>query len=320
MNTDTSLWVDKYIPNSIDDIILDPTQKKYFKDLVTTKNIPHLTLEGGAGRGKTTLAKLLCKELGAVTLFVPCGTKGTIDTVRTTITEFVQSKTIDDELKIVILDEFDSASGALGSGVEDDGKANNNTMKSLRSLIEEHQNDTRFIITCNYVNKIIGPILSRCQPIKLKFTQKDILLRLITILKNEEIKYTKESITQFVNVIIKKKFPDIRQIISILQTCCSTDELIVNETEDESNSFECFAKELIDMTKVKKPQEVRQYLIQNKAIFNEEYGKLAGIILDKCIDDITIDKTKNIIEYIYRIDHVVDPEIQFFGMILELYQ
>lgn len=319
MNTDTSLWVDKYIPNSIDDIILDPTQKKYFKDLIATKNISHLTLAGTQGIGKSTLAKLLCKELGAITLFVPCGTKGTIDTVRTTITEFVQSKTIDNELKVVILDEFDSASGALGCTGEDEGKANNNTMKSLRSLIEEHQDDTRFIITCNYVNKIIGPILSRCQPIKLKFSQKDLLLRLIDILKTEEIKYNKESITQFANVIIKKRFPDIRQIISILQTCCSTGELIVSETEEESNSFEIFAKELLDMIKIKKPQEVRQYLIQNKSTFNEEYGKLAGIILDKCINNITIDKTKNIIEYIYRIDHVVDPEIQFFGLILELY-
>lgn len=318
MSNDNILWVDKYNPNSIDDIILDSVQKEYFKNIIKSKKLTNMILTGVQGSGKTTLAELLCKELNAITLFIPCGTKGNIDTVRTTITEFAQSRSIDNELKVVILDEFDSASGALACGSDDDGKANNNTMKAMRSLIEEHQDDTRFILTCNYLNKIIAPIQSRCPPTKVKFSHKDVLIRLIDILKKEEIKYTKESITQFLEIVIKKNFPDIRRIISTLQNNCSTGELIVSETEESVSALDTFAKELILTTKTKKPNEIRQFIIQNKSLFNEDYNKLASTILNLSIENITIEKTKKLIEYIYRIDHVIDPEIQFFGMILEL--
>jgi len=314
------LWVDKYNPNNIDDLVLDQSQKDYFKNMIASKNISNMTLVSSApGAGKTTIAELIPKLIDAVVLFVPCGTNGNIDTIRTTVKEFAESRSIDDKLKIVIMDEFDSASGAV-SRTNNDGKATNDSMKAMRSLIEEHQSDTRFILTCNHLNKIIDPIQSRCPPIRLKFSHKDLLTRLVGILKQEKIKYTKESITQFLDIIIKKNFPDIRKIISILQGCCSTGELIVNENAESLSDLEVFAKEALIMIKEgKKQTEVRQYIIQNKHIFNEEYSKLAGIILTLSIDTITAEKTKKIIEYIYRMDNVNDPEIQFFGMILELF-
>jgi DNA polymerase III delta prime subunit len=317
---DKILWVDRYNPNSIDDLVLDQSQKDYFNNIVKSKNISNMTLvSSNPGQGKTTLAELLPKLLNAIVLFVPCGTKGNIDTVRTTIKEFVESKSIDNELKVVIMDEFDSASGAKTKGGNDDGKATNDTMKAMRSLIEEHQDDTRFILTCNHLNKIIDPILSRCPPIKLKFSHKELLIRLIYILKQEKVKYTKESITQFLEIIVKKNFPDIRKIISILQNCCSTGTLIVDLNEESVTELEIFAKDIIEQIKIKKPLEVRQYIIQNKHLFNEEYNKLAEIILNLTINIITIEKTKKLIDYIYRIDNVNDPEVQFFGLILELF-
>lgn len=315
----TELWVDKHNPQNIDEMILDAQQKEYFKNIIKSGNMSNIILCGIQGSGKTTLAELLCKEMKAVKLFVPCGTNGNIDTVRTTITDFAQSKSIDNEIKVIILDEFDSASGALACGTDDDGKANNNTMKAMRSLIEEHQDDTRFILTCNYLNKIIGPIQSRCPPIRLKFSHKDVLIRIVDILKKEDISYTKESVTKFLEVVIKKNFPDIRKIISILQSCCSSGELIVSGSEESTTSIETFAKEIIEKIKAEKPQEVRQHIIQNKHVFNEEYNKLAATIFNMSINNIPIEKAKVLIEYIYRIDHVIDPEIQFFGMILELY-
>jgi len=315
----TELWVDKYNPSNIDDMILDVAQKEYFKNIIKSGNLPNITLCGIQGSGKSSLAEVLCKEMKAVRLFVPCGTNGNIDTVRTTITEFAQSKSIDNEIKVIILDEFDSASGALACGVEDDGKANNNTMKAMRSLIQEHQDDTRFILTCNYLNKIIGPIQSRCPPIRLKFSHKDVLIRIVDILKIENVSYTKESVTKFLEVVIKKNFPDIRKIISILQSCCSSGELVVNGSEESTTTIETFAKEIIEKVKTTKPQEVRQHIIQNKHVFNEEYNKLATVIFNISMNTITVEKAKVLIEYIYRIDHVIDPEIQFFGMILELY-
>jgi replication factor C small subunit len=318
-DNNSSLWVDKYNPTSIDDLVLDQSQKDYFKNMIESKNISNMILVSSApGAGKTTIAELIPKLLDAVVLFVPCGTNGNIDTIRTTVKEFAESRSIDDQLKIIIMDEFDSASGAV-SRANNDGKATNDSMKAMRSLIEEHQSDTRFILTCNYLNKIIEPIQSRCPPIKLKFSHKDLLTRLISILKQEKIKYTKDSITQFLDIIIKRNFPDIRRIISILQNCCTTGELIVNANEETLSDLEILAKDIIEQIKTKKPTEVRQYIIQHKHLFNEEYGKFASIILNISINNITIDKTKKIIEYIYRIDNVNDPEIQFFGLILEIF-
>lgn len=319
MDNNSELWVDKYNPKIIDDIILEESQKEFFRNIIKSKKMSSLCLAGVQGCGKSTLARLLAKELDAVTLFIPCGTNGNIDTVRTTITEFAQSKSIEGNLKCIILDEFDSASGALAAPQDDDGKANNNTMKAMRSLIDEHLDDTRFILTCNYLNKIIAPIQSRCPPIKLTFSHKDVLLRIKKILDSELIKYDKNSLTDFLNTVIKKNFPDIRRIISILQNQCSTGTLIVSNTEDLNISLDLFAKELYESINVKKPTEIRQFVIQNKHLFNEEYSKLAGLILTLSLDKITIEKTKKIIEYIFRIDRVIDPEIQFFGMILELY-
>jgi len=314
------LWVDKHNPNTIDDLILEQSQKDYFKNMIKSKNISNMILTGIQGSGKTTTAELICKEVDAITLFVPCGLKGNIDTVRTTISEFAESRSINDQIKIVILDEFDSASGALAGGSgDDDGKANNNTMKAMRSLIEEHQVDTRFIITCNYLYKILWPIQSRCPTIRLTFSHKDILIRIINILKAENIKYTKESITAFLNVVITKNFPDIRKCITILQNCCSSGELVVNATEDITSTVESFAKDIICRIKSEKPLSIRQHILQNKCIFNEEYSKLAGIILNLSIETLTVEKLKKVIEYIYKIDHVIDPEIQFFGLLLELY-
>lgn len=313
-----NLWVDKYNPNSIDDLILDQSQKDFFNNIVKSKNISNITLAGSPGVGKSTIAELLPKLLNAVVLFIPCGTNGNIDTIRTTVKEFAESRTIDDQLKIIIMDEFDSASGAV-SRTNSDGKASNDAMKAMRSLIEEHQDDTRFILTCNHLNKIIAPIQSRCPPIKLKFSHKDLLKRLIDILKQENIKYTRETITQFVDIIVKRNFPDIRKIISILQNSCSTGELVVSINEESLSELEVFAKDIITQIKTKTPMEVRQHIIQNKHIFNEEYNRLAEIILNLTISSISIEKTKKIIEYIYRIDNVNDPEIQFFGLILELF-
>lgn len=316
-------WVDKYEPKNFDELVLTPENREFFKNIIKSKNLTNLTLCGNAGIGKTLTATLLAKEIGAITLFVKCGVNGNIDFVRDEIVPFCQSATIDGALKVIILDEFDSASGAVSMAKKDDdsGKATNNAMLALRSVISEHENDCRFIITCNYVNKIIGPILSRCPVTNLSFTYKEVLVRVTQILKAENIPYTNDTLKLFLSKVIIKNFPDIRSIIQILQRCCASGVLVVNnDVEENTSDIEELAKDVWKKIQAKmKPQDVRKYVLDNKNKFNDEFSKFAGFILKQNIDSLSNEQAKNIIQKIYNMEHVIDAEIQFYGMILELY-
>lgn len=316
-------WVDKYEPKNFDELILTAENKEFFKNIIKSKNLTNLTLYGNPGIGKTLTATLLAKELNAITLFVKCGVNGNIDFVRDEIVPFCQSSTIDGALKIIILDEFDSASGAVSMSKKDDdsGKATNNAMMALRSVISEHENDCRFILTCNYINKIIGPILSRCPATNLSFTYKEVLVRVSQILKAENITYTNDSLKMFLSKVIIKNFPDIRSIIQILQRCCASGTLVVNmDLEENLSDIEELAKDVWKKIQSKtKPQDVRKYVLDNKNKFNDEFSKFAGFILKQNIDSLSNEQAKNIIQKIYNMEHVIDAEIQFYGMILELY-
>lgn len=316
-------WVDKHEPKNFDDLVLTPDNKEFFKNMVKSKNLTNITLCGNAGIGKTLTATLLAKEFNAITLFVQCGVNGNIDYVRDEIVPFCESATIDGALKVIILDEFDSASGAVSIAKKDDesGKATNNAMMALRSVISEHETDCRFIITCNYVNKIIGPIISRCPVTNLSFTYKEVLIRVSQILKAENITYTNDSLKLFLSKVIIKNFPDIRSIIQILQRCCASGTLVVNtDMEENLSDIEELAKDVWKKVQSKmKPQDVRKYVLDNKNKFNDEYSKFAGFILKQNIDSLSNEQAKNIIQKIYNMEHVIDAEIQFYGMILEMY-
>ena len=140
-----TLWVDKYRPQTLDEYVLSDDIKKYFKSMVEKKSLQNFSLLGIAGSGKTSLAKILCNELDATVLFVPCATDGTIDVLRTKIQDFCNALSIEGKIKIVILDELDSASSSGG----------NNFQQALRTLIESAQDDCRFIVTGNFLQKII---------------------------------------------------------------------------------------------------------------------------------------------------------------------
>ena len=320
MSETSDLWVDKHQPQKISDLILNEETKKLFQDMVNSGKINNMTLYGTSGIGKTTLAKILCRELNAIELFIPCGTEGSIDVVRTKINTFCESMAPEGTLKIVIMDEFDSASGAISTNGSDDGKASNNTMKSMRNVIEEHQDDCRFILTCNHVNKIIPPILSRCPPINITFTAKDVVGRIKTILDAENTTYTRDNLVDFYKRYILTYFPDIRKIIATLQNLCYSGKLLVpsNEAAETVTQIENLANDIIEKCKTEKVNVVRKFVIDNKSVFNEEYSKLAGVILNKSSTSLSAIKLKSMIEYIYRMDRVIDPEIQFFGFLLEL--
>ena len=149
MENNLELWVDKYRPKTLDEYVLDDDIKDYFRSMVKKGTLQNFSMCQQAGSGKTSLAKILCNELNAQVLFVPCATDGTIDVLRTKIQDFCNALSFDGQIKVIILDELDSASQ----------NATNGFQQALRTLIEAAQDDSRFICTFNYAQKIITRIV-----------------------------------------------------------------------------------------------------------------------------------------------------------------
>ena len=301
------LWVDKYRPQTLDEYVLSDDIKKYFKSMVEKKSLQNFSLLGIAGSGKTSLAKILCNELDATVLFVPCATDGTIDVLRTKIQDFCNALSIEGKIKIVILDELDSASSSGG----------NNFQQALRTLIESAQDDCRFIVTGNFLQKIIAPVLSRCPVIPLKFEKRDLLVHVKKILDNEHVKYTRDSVKAFIEEAFQY-YPDVRRIINYLQFCCSSGELVVNLSkvaESEKN-------ELLDaiVSKLKTAGsmlEVRKFYLAEKDKISD-YVELGSAFYKHVIDNgivVDLDGILKMTDLLFQLNSVIDKESGFFGLV-----
>lgn len=307
MNEFKEEWVDKYRPKCLKDYVLNSDIKQYFKNMVKNKSLVSMTFEGIAGSGKTTLAKVLCNEFDADVLFVKCATEGIIDTLRTKVEPFCNAMSLEGKLKIVILDECDSASST----------GTNNFQLALRTLIEEAQSDTRFILTCNTLGKIIKPILSRCPVVQLEFNKKDLLVHVKKILDNENIKYDKESLKAFIEEAFKY-YPDCRRIIKYLQICCTTGTLVVKFSTIINGGKDDFLKELINKT-VNETNllAVRQFYLANKdklGDFVDAAANAFNYVIDNSIV-VNADGILVLTDLLYKINVVVDKESMFFGLL-----
>lgn len=303
------LWVDKYAPKTLDDYIINPDLRDYFKAMVANNAPQNCLFAGVQGSGKTTLAKLLAKSLNAETLFVKCATDGTLDVLRTKISEFCNAMSIEGRPKVVILDELDSASS---SGV-------NNFQLALRTLIESAQSDTRFLCTCNYAAKIVPAILSRCPLIPLKFDQRDLLQRVKFILDSEQIRYTRESLKAFIEESFKF-YPDCRRIVNYLQFCCGTGELVVKLSQIADSGKRSFLEELIKKALSEKDVlDVRRFYLANKDKVSD-YVVAGSDLFNAAVDAglVTEDGILKLTDQIFMLNQVIDKECMFFGMIITL--
>lgn len=299
-------WVDKYRPHSLEDYILNEELKQYFRDMVKSKQLQNMSFTGIQGSGKTTLAKIIANEFNANVLFIPCATKGTLDVLRSEITEFCNAMSIDGRAKIVILDEVDSASSS----------GQNSFQLALRTLIEAAQSDTRFILTCNYSAKVEPAILSRCPIIPLKFDKKDLLLHVKGILDKEQVKYDKASLKQFIEDAFHF-YPDCRKIINYLQFCSNSGTLVVklNDVKSEDNDF---IQDIVQKAvSCENMLSVRQYYMQHKDKLNDYL--LAGSSLFNYVVDKNIvsdpDGILKLTDLLYYLNVCVDKESVFFGMV-----
>lgn len=307
-----SSWVDKYRPQKIEDLVIDENTRKMFLSMIEKKDISNMSLFGSPGIGKSTIAMLLARLVNAEVCFIPCGTDGTVDTVRNRIIPFCESAS-SGRIKCVILDEFDSASGSSAS--------TNGMQKALRSLMEMYT-DVRFIITCNYPKKIIEPIFSRCPKVHIGYTLKDVACRLKYIWEQEGIEFDKETAREFCLKIVSKTFPDIRETIRIAEMFCSTGKLVMSENSQYStsdSSLDEFIQSLFKTSKDKTLNELKQHVLANTTLFNGDFELFASYIGNYSVKhNYSASFIAKICDYAYRMSQVSDPSLQMIGILIEI--
>ena len=244
------LWVEKYRPKTIEECILPDRIKTLFQQISLEGRIPNMILSGGPGMGKTTVAKALCNEVGCDFLMINGSEESGIDVLRTKIRGYASTVSFDGKRKVVILDEADYLNPQ-------------STQPALRSFIEEFEKHCSFIMTCNYINRIIEPLHSRCQTIDFRINKEEKLnvgsnfgKRLYTILDQEKVNYDKKVVAE----VLMKHFPDYRRVLNELQKYSkyeSIDSGILSQISDMDLS------ELMNHMKNKKFNEVRKWVVDN---------------------------------------------------------
>jgi len=250
-NERETIWVEKFRPDCVDDIILPQRIKAQFEDIVKGNEVPNMLLYGGAGVGKTTTAKALCKQVDTDWLIINISEESGIDTLRTKIRDFAStlSLTGKDKKKCVILDEFDHASNALQAG--------------LRGFIESFSKTCSFVMTCNFPNRIIDPVKSRLVCIDFGVTKEEsmkmqaqMFKRVSAILDFEQIPFDKRVVVK----LVQKFYPDNRRILNQIQQYSKAGEI------DEGillNIEEMSVEKLVLAMKGKKFKDVRQWCAEN---------------------------------------------------------
>ena len=303
------LWVEKYRPNKIKDCILTEELKDTFSKFVDQGEIPNLLLSGTAGTGKTTVARALCEEIGADYIIINGSDEGRqIDTLRNKIKNFASTVSLTEESnhKVVIVDEADYMNA-------------DSVQPALRNFIETFYNNCRFIFTCNYKNKILPALHSRCTVIDFRITNGQkvktasaLMKRLGKILKDEEIEFDKKVLAE----LIQKYYPDFRRTINELQRYSVRGKI---DSGILFNLSEANHKELIAVLKEKRFNDMRKWVVQN--LDKEPSSLFTGIynVLYQYLNPQSIPQAVLIIAgYQYKAAFVADQEINTVACLTEI--
>ena len=301
------LWVEKYRPKTIKDTVLTPELKTLFQTFVDNKNVPNLLLTGSQGIGKTTVAKAMLEELGADYIVINGSDEGRlIDTLRTKIKNFASSVSLAGGRKYVILDEADYCNAET-------------VQPALRNFMEEFSKNCGFIMTCNFVNKIIQPLHSRCSVVEFKIANKDkpsmakeLYVKILDILKQENISFDEKVIRE----VLAKHFPDNRRILNELQRYSATGHI---DSGILANLSETSIKELMQLLKDKEFTSVRKWVGKNidgdvAPMFRKIYDTVTQYVKPASVPQVVV----TLADYQYKSAFVADQEVNFMAFLTEL--
>lgn len=300
------LWVEKYRPQVVTDTILPPPLKKTFQAIVDGGELPNMMFTGTAGLGKTTVAKAICKELGLDYIIINGSEEGNIDTLRGKIKQFASSVSLQGGYKVVILDEADYLNPQ-------------STQPALRGFIEEFSNNCRFILTCNFKNRIIEPLHSRCGVYEFNTSKKDLAAlagqffkRFVHILNEEGVSYEQKSVAD----LIMKHAPDWRRVINEGQRL-SISGLSIDgsSTGVSSNTIDS----LVVSLKEKNFKAMRKWVVENldmdtTAIFRGVYDSMNNYVEAGSIPQLVL----ILADYQYKDAFVADHELNIVACMTEI--
>ena len=300
------LWVEKYRPQTVSECILPEELKSTFQQFVDKKHIPNLLLSGGPGIGKTSVAKAILNELGCDYIVINGSMKGNIDTLRTDIQNFASAMSLTGGRKYVILDEADYLNPQ-------------STQPALRNFMEEFSANCGFILTCNYRNRIIDPLHSRCAVIEVGIPSKEkpqiaaeLFKRVKNILQENNVEYDEKVVAE----VIKKHFPDFRRVLNQLQRYSVSgriDSGLLAAVSDVS------IVQLVEYLKDKNFTKMRSWVGENldndpQAIFRKLYDSSNKHVKDEFIPKLVM----IIADYQYKAAFVADPEVNLVACLTEI--